>query len=174
METSSFARQEKVQNVSNSRKVFAYSFCDSQELLLEHWQERCSTANSACYSEMLRDKLKPTIWSKWRKLLSEGVTLLHDSACPHTAAHTVDTLKKFNNRPTRCDLFSLLYFCRQLCMFQVLTPIIRSSYNCNYSFWYWLTGSTAIRSHCWVGTDSVPTQQRERMVVDPVNQYQKL
>jgi len=34
--------------------------------------------------------------------------------------------------------FSLLYFCRQLYMFRVLTPIIRSSYNCNYSLWYWL------------------------------------
>ena len=33
-------------------------------------------------------------------------------------------------------LFSLLYFCRQLYMFRVLTPIIRSSYNYNYSFWY--------------------------------------
>ena len=32
--------------------------------------------------------------------------------------------------------FSLLHFCRQLYMFRVLTPIIRSSYNCNYSFWY--------------------------------------
>ena len=46
---------------------------------------------------------------------------------------------------TICDLFSLLYFCRQLCMFRMLTPIIRSSYNCNYSFWHWSTGSTTIR-----------------------------
>jgi len=38
-----------------------------------------------------------------------------------------------------------------------------SLYSCNYSFWYWLTGC-----------DSVTTQQRERVVVDPVNQYQKL
>ena len=53
---------------------------------------------------------------------------------------------EFNNCPTRSDLFSLLHFCRQLYMFQVLTPIIRSSYNCNYSFWYWSTGSTTIRS----------------------------
>ena len=56
---------------------------------------------------------------------------------------------EFNNCPTRCDLFSLLYFCRQLYMFRVLTPIIRSSYTCSYSFWYWLTGSTTIRSRCW-------------------------
>ena len=110
---------------------------------------------------------------------------------------------EFNKCPTRCDLFSLLYFCRQLYMFRVLTPNIRSSYNCNYSFWNWLTGSTTVLSRCWVGTDlcvlygtvgwvgtdscvpygrylpygthkSVPTQQWEWMVVDPVNQYQKL
>ena len=75
---------------------------------------------------------------------------------------------KFNNCQTKCNLFSSLYFCRQLYMFRMLTPIIRSLYNCNYSFWYWLTGSTTIRSR-WV-----PTQQREWMVVDPVNHYQKL
>ena len=45
-------------------------------------------------------------------------------------------VSEFNNCPTRCDLFSLLHFCRQLYMFQVLKPIIRSSYSCNYSFWY--------------------------------------
>ena len=52
-----------------------------------------------------------------------------------------------NNCPTRCGLFSLLYFCRQLYMFRVLTPIIRSSYNCNYSFWYWLTAMNKIRCY---------------------------
>ena len=55
---------------------------------------------------------------------------------------------EFNNCPTRCDLLSLLYFCRQLYMFWVQTPIFRSSYNCNYSLWYWLTGSATIRSRC--------------------------
>jgi len=61
---------------------------------------------------------------------------------------------EFNDCPTRSDLFSLLHFWRQLYMFRVLTPIIRSWYSCNYSFWYWLTGSTTIRSRCWVGNDS--------------------
>jgi len=61
---------------------------------------------------------------------------------------------KFSDCPTRCELFTLFYFCRQLCLFRVLTPIIRSWYSCNYSFWYWLTGSATIRSGCWVGTDS--------------------
>ena len=54
---------------------------------------------------------------------------------------------EFNNCPTRCDLFSLLLFCRQLYMFRVLTPIIMSSYNCKYSFWYWLTAMSKIRCY---------------------------
>ena len=40
-------------------------------------------------------------------------------------------------------VFSLLHFCRQLYMFRVLTPIIRSSYNCNCSFWHWLATITS-------------------------------
>ena len=45
-------------------------------------------------------------------------------------------------------VFSLLYLCRQLYMFRVLTPIIRSWYSCNYSFWHWSTGSATIRFRC--------------------------
>ena len=34
-------------------------------------------------------------------------------------------------------LYSLLYFCKLLYMFRVVTPpIIRSTYNCNYSIWH--------------------------------------
>jgi len=42
-----------------------------------------------------------------------------------------EALCKFNNFPTRYDLFSLLHYCRQLYMFWVLIPIIRRSYNWN-------------------------------------------
>jgi hypothetical protein len=42
------------------------------------------------------------------------------------------------NCPTRCDYIRLLYFCKMPYMFRVLTPpIIRSTYNCNYSIWHW-------------------------------------
>jgi hypothetical protein len=35
-------------------------------------------------------------------------------------------------------IYSLLYFCKLLYMFQmVIPPIIRSTYNCNYSIWHW-------------------------------------
>ena len=36
------------------------------------------------------------------------------------------------------NMYSLLYFCKLLYMFLVVTPpIIRSTYNCNYSIWHW-------------------------------------
>jgi len=56
-------------------------------------------------------------------------SLCNQNKCEYTSL-------EFNNCPTRCELFSLLYFCRQLYMFWVLTPINRNSNNCNYSFWY--------------------------------------
>jgi len=59
------------------------------------------------------------------------------SHCNETAIFSTDIPKiKFNNFPTRYDLFSLLHFCRQLYMFRLLTPIIRSWYSCNYRFWH--------------------------------------
>ena len=73
----------------------------------------------------------------------------------HASVHRESNLITVQQDAT---VFSLLYFCRLLYMFRVLTPIIRSSYSCNYSFWYWITGSTTIRTGCWV-----------RMVVEPVN-----
>ena len=57
----------------------------------KHWG---TTINSVWYSEMLTDRLKPAIRSKHCGLLSKGVVLLHDSARPHTAAHTAETLRK--------------------------------------------------------------------------------
>ena len=48
---------------------------------------------SARYSDMLVNELNPAIRSKPRGLLSKKVLLLHDNARPHTAAHTVDTLR---------------------------------------------------------------------------------
>ena len=62
--------------------------------ILEHYQDRGSIVNSARYSEMLIDRLKPEIRSKRRGQLSKGIVLLHDNACPHTATHTVETLQK--------------------------------------------------------------------------------
>jgi len=43
---------------------------------------------------MLQRELKPAMRSERRGKLSKEILLLHDSACPHTAAHTLETLKQ--------------------------------------------------------------------------------
>ena len=69
-------------------------FWVSQGTVLEHYQERGTTVNTARYSEMLTDRLRPAVRSKRRELLSKGVVLLHDNARPLTATHTAETLRK--------------------------------------------------------------------------------
>jgi len=56
------------------------------------FQEKGQTVTKARYSDMLVNELKPTIRSKRQGLLSKRVLLIHN-ARPHTAAHTVDTLR---------------------------------------------------------------------------------
>lgn len=77
-------------------KLMLTVFWDSKGPIIEHYQEQGSTVNSARYSEMLCNHLRPAIRSKRRGLLSKGVLLLHDNARPHTAAHTVETLQRLN------------------------------------------------------------------------------
>jgi histone-lysine N-methyltransferase SETMAR len=50
--------------------------------------------NSAKYSALLQDQLKPAIHQKRWGLLSEGVLLVHDSARPHTATAAVQTVQQ--------------------------------------------------------------------------------
>jgi len=69
-------------------------FWDSQGPILETYQERGTTVTSAKYCDMLQRELKPAICSKRRGKLSKEILLLHDNACPHTAAHTLETLKQ--------------------------------------------------------------------------------
>ena len=89
---------------------------------------------------------KPTNTRLWTCSVSyySSPTCFGLSCDNHQGGFCVYFLIEFSNCPTRCDLFSLLHFCRQPYMFRVLTPSIRSSYNCNYSFWYWLTAMNKI------------------------------
>ena len=81
-------------------------FWDSQGPVLEYYQERGTTINSAQYSEKLTDRLKPANRSKRRGLLSKSFVLLHDNARPHTAAHTVETLRKLKFEVMAHPLYS--------------------------------------------------------------------
>jgi hypothetical protein len=51
----------KVQKPTICRETEGYSFWESQGPVLEYYQERGSTINSAPYSESLTDRLKPAI-----------------------------------------------------------------------------------------------------------------
>ena len=72
-------------------------FWDSEGPILETYQERGTAVTSVTYvvtyCDVLKRGLKPAIRSKRRGKLPKEILLLHD-ACPHTAAHTLETLKQ--------------------------------------------------------------------------------
>jgi histone-lysine N-methyltransferase SETMAR len=59
-----------------------------------------STINAGVYCNTLK-KLCCVIQNKQRGMFSWGVVMLHDSACPHTAAATQDLITTFG-----CEQFS--------------------------------------------------------------------
>ena len=83
----------KFKTQASAGKVMLTIFWDVNGPILMNFLERGETVTSARYSDMLATKLKLTIRSKRRGLLSKGVLLLHDNVRLHMAAHTVDTLQ---------------------------------------------------------------------------------
>jgi len=84
---------KKFKTQASAGKVTLTIFWDVNGPIFVRFQEKGQIVTSAGYSDMLVNELKPAIRSKRRGLLSERVLLLHDNARPHTAAHTVDTLR---------------------------------------------------------------------------------
>ena len=71
-------------------------FWESQGPILEHYMEKDVTVTSVNYCNMLRNELRPTIRSKRRGRLTQGVLLLHYNARTHTAHLTVNTIRQLN------------------------------------------------------------------------------
>jgi len=67
-------------------------FRDSKGPILEDYLEKGRMINSARYSDLLANNLKPAVHTKRRGLLSKKVLLLHDNARPHTASQTIETI----------------------------------------------------------------------------------
>jgi len=88
-----FLANKKFKTQASPGKVMLTIIWDVNGPILVHFQEKSQTVTSAQYSDMLVNELKPAIRSKRRGLLSKRVLLLHDNARPHTAKHTVDTLR---------------------------------------------------------------------------------
>ena len=96
METPGIASEEEIQDSTFRGKGNASAFFwDSKGPILEDYLEKGRTINSARYSDLLANNLKPAVRTKRRGLLSKKVLLLHDNARPHTASHTVETSKRF-------------------------------------------------------------------------------
>jgi hypothetical protein len=53
---------------------------DSNGSILKHYQDHGQTVNSVQYCPVLGEELKPTIHSKYRGMLTNGVVLHHDNA----------------------------------------------------------------------------------------------
>jgi len=70
------------------------AFLESQGPILKTYQDRGTAVTSATYCHILQRELKPAMHSKRREKLSKEILLLHDNARPHTAAHTLETLKQ--------------------------------------------------------------------------------
>lgn len=89
-----------------AEKVMLPVFWDSRGPLLEHYQERGSTVNSACYSTMLCDKLKPAIQSNVNNSCPKGGVFLHDNARPHSATHVANTFQELKSEVLEHPLYS--------------------------------------------------------------------
>jgi len=80
----SFPARKKFKTQASARKIMRTIFWDVNGPILVHFQEKGQTVTS---------ELNSAIGSKRRGRLSKRVLLLHNNARPHTAAHTVDTLR---------------------------------------------------------------------------------
>ena len=116
--------------------MYPYEFRHALHSLLQRWLV------SAHFSGNHQTCVYQNPWKKLYKLFFFYI---------HGSVHRESNLIIVQQDAT---VFSLLYFCRQLHMFRVLTPIIRRAYNCNYSFWHWSAGFTTIRCR-WVGTTPI-------------------
>ena len=94
MEASIIFSSKILKTQPSAGKLMLAVFWVSQGPILESYQERGTTVTSATYCDMLQRKVKPAIRSKRRGKLSKEILLLHKNARPHTAARTVETLKK--------------------------------------------------------------------------------
>jgi transposase len=70
-------------------------FWDRKGVLMVGFMQKGTTITSEASCATLR-KLRRAIQNKRHEMLTYGIVLLHDNACPHTAARTRALLEHFN------------------------------------------------------------------------------
>jgi histone-lysine N-methyltransferase SETMAR len=87
--------KNKFKQTISSRKTTRTVFWDRKRILLLEFLPQGSTINARVYYDTLK-KLRRAIQNKQCGMLSQGVVMLHDNACPHTAAATQDLIMTFD------------------------------------------------------------------------------
>jgi hypothetical protein len=82
-------------SMPSAGKVVLTVFCDSQVILLAHFQKRGENMNSAMYCKVLL-KLLDAIRRKHPGQLARGILLHRDNARPHTAREPRREFKNYS------------------------------------------------------------------------------
>ena len=86
-------------------KVMLTVFWDCQGVLLTEFQQHDHTVMSASYCTFLMKLCAAFCW-KQPGLLTKGMLLLHENACPHSANQTTAMLRSFNWEVLHHPLYS--------------------------------------------------------------------
>ncbi|GFV95630.1 histone-lysine N-methyltransferase SETMAR [Trichonephila clavipes] len=89
-------KAKKCKTSISAKKIMASVFWDIQGILLLEFMPPGMTINAAAYCQTLK-RLRKTIQNKRRRMLTNGVHLLHDNAWPHTALVTKALLKQMGS-----------------------------------------------------------------------------
>jgi histone-lysine N-methyltransferase SETMAR len=102
------------QTLAARRLMAAVFFWDRKGMLMVDFMEKGPKISSPLYCEALKNCVGPEIQNKRHGMLTSGVVLLHDNACPHEAGRTRALLEHFNwelldHPPYSPDLTSSYY-----------------------------------------------------------------
>jgi histone-lysine N-methyltransferase SETMAR len=102
--------KKKFKQTIPTRKIMCTVFWDRKSVLLVELLPQGSTINAGVYCDTLK-KLRSVIQNKRCGMLSRGVVMCHDDACPHIAATTQDLIatfgwEQFDHPPYSPDLAS--------------------------------------------------------------------
>jgi hypothetical protein len=77
----------KFKQTTSTQNIMCTLFWDRKGVQLADFLPEGSTINAGVYCLTLK-KLHHAIQNKLRAMLSQGVVIIHDNACPHTAEAT--------------------------------------------------------------------------------------
>jgi hypothetical protein len=89
-----FTKKAKTFKQTSARKMAAV-FWDREGVLMVEFMQKGTTITSEVYCEIPKTELHRAIESKRLGMLTHGLVLLHDNACPHTATGTWALLEHF-------------------------------------------------------------------------------